>query len=557
MPSLLNTVKDLERLRQIVGVLARHGFGEIVQRTALGSLLPGSPKKVEAPKIAVGERIRLVLEELGPCFIKLGQVVSTRPDVIPEEIIRELRKLQDECPPVAFPEIKDQVEQELGMPLGEVYVEFDETPMASASIGQVHRAKLKTDGESIEVVAKVQRPNVKDIMERDIDLLYWLAHAIERSIPESRLYNPVKLVGEFDRAVTAELNFQLEADNAERFSTNFTKVPYCYFPKVHRSASSKRVITLELLKGKKIQAAVAAGASGELIAKRSVAIIVQQIFEDGFFHADPHPGNVLILGENDDPTIAMIDLGLVGRLTPRLRDRVIDLMVAAIREDFQGMADALYAIGRPVRKVDRRAFEAEVAVLAEKYLGKKLEEIELSGLIRDLAYGARTYGIEIPPDFLLLGKALMTVEGVGKEIYPALDVFQEVKPYFLRLLQQRYSPERMTQDLMRSVVRITGAANEMPLQLQEILEDLRKGSFRVTVQEADIASASDRLGRRIFSGMVTASLLVSSAILATDEQYWLAAGAVVAAGTYAFWHTALVFVLNRRSAAAKARGDSY
>ncbi|MFW5921389.1 MAG: ABC1 kinase family protein, partial [Polyangiales bacterium] len=424
MVSLLNTVKDLDRLRQIVAVLTRHGFGEVVQRTGLGSLLASRSDQPPPPRVKMGERIRLVLQDLGPSAIKLGQIVSTRPDLIPEDIVRELKKLQDEVPPEPYETIKWMIESELGAPIDELFTDLEQEPLASASIAQVHQAKLKTDDGPVDVVVKVQRPKVRDVMERDIDLLYWLAHAIERSMPETRIYAPVKLVSEFDRAVSAELDFALEADNAERFAANFEDKRRMKFPHVYREASAKRVITLEYLDGDKIYAAVDKGKSGEAIAKTAVEMIIKQIFEDGFFHADPHPGNVFIMGTSEEPVIAMIDLGLVGRLTPKMRDRTIDLMVAAVREDYRGIADALYAIGRPTKKIDREAYEAEVTMLAQKYLGKQLQEIEMSAMIRDLVYGARKYGIEVPAEFLMVGKAIMTVEGVGKEIYPELDVFE-------------------------------------------------------------------------------------------------------------------------------------
>jgi ubiquinone biosynthesis protein len=549
MASLITTVRDLERLRQIVLVLARHGFGEIVQRTGLGSLLGGKKIEGELPaRVEIGERLRLVVQDLGPSFVKLGQIVSTRPDIIPADIIRELKKLQDAVPPVPFDELREHVEKELGAPLDQVFAELDELPLASASIGQVHRAKLRSDsGEpTVDVVVKIQRPGIKNIIDRDVDLLYWLARAVERSIPESRIYSPVKLVGEFDRAIQAELDFILEADNAERFSQNFEGWEVVRFPHVHRAATSRRVITLEFLDGKKVYDAVDAGASGERIAKAAVKVIIKQIFEDGFFHADPHPGNVFILGEPSEPVLAMIDLGLVGRLTPKMRDRTIDLMVAAVRKDYRGIADALYSIGKPTKKIDRDAYEAEVAVLADKYLGKKLSELQLSAMIRDLVYGATKYGLEIPPDFLMVGKALMTVEGVGKEIYPELDVLEEVKPYFLELLRQRYSPERIGQDLLTTAIRLSGAASDMPMQMQEILDDLRKGSLSLQVHEPALRVAADQLGRRVFSGLAVSGMIVGGALLFAREQWLSGALFTAAALSWASLHTVVVTWLGRK-----------
>lgn len=536
MPSILNTGRDLERLRQIVSVLWKHGFGELVTRTGLGNLLPGSKARDAEPRVGLGERIRLVLQDLGPSFIKLGQIASTRPDLLPVDVIEELKKLQDNVPSEGFEEVRRTVESDLGATIEEIYAEFEETPMASASIGQVHRAKLRMLEGLADVVVKVQRSTVRDVVQRDIDLLYWFAHAVERSIPELRLYQPVKMVGEFDRAITAELDYVQEADNAERFARNFEGIEIVKFPGVYRQACAKRVLTLEFLDGKKIYDAIAAGTKGEVIARKSVEIIVKQMFEDGFFHADPHPGNVLIMGTVEEPIIGLVDLGMVGRLTPTLRDRTIDLMVAAVREDYRGIADALYALSRPTRKIDRDEFETEVTLLSQKYLGKKLQDIEMAGLIRDLANGARKYGLEVPADFLMLGKSLMTVEGVGKEIFPELDLFEEVRPYFLRLLQARYSPERMSQDAMRGFMKLSAAATDMPVQMQEILDDLRKGSFRLEVRESSLREAADTLGRRIFSGLLLMGFILAGGVLFAAKEYWPAGITVAVALAYAFAH---------------------
>jgi ubiquinone biosynthesis protein len=544
MASLLTTVRDLERLRQIAGVLAVHGFGEVVDRTGLSALIPGR-KREDGGRMPAGIRLRKVLEDLGPSFVKLGQLMSTRPDLIPEDILVELKKLQDDVPPEPFSVVREQVERELGCALSDVYSSFEEAPLASASIAQVHRARLREGEQLIDVVVKVQRPNVQALMARDVDLLYWLAKAIVRSMPESHLYRPISLVEEFDRSVSAELDFVLEADNHERFAANFLHNPHAKFPNVYHRASAKRVLTLEYLEGQKLYAACRAGASGELIAKRAVEIILQQIFEDGFFHADPHPGNIIIMGAEDDPIIGMIDVGMVGRLTPKMRDRTIDLMLAAVREDYTGIADALYAIGRPAHKINRDAYEAEVTALAQRYLGRRLGEIEVGPLLRDLIMGARKYGVEIPSEFLMLGKSLMTVEGVGKEIYPELDLIEEVRPYFMDLFQKRYSPERMTQDALRGLRRLGTAASEMPLQLEEILEDLRKGAFSIRTQQTQLELAADRLGRRAFSGIVVGATIIGSTILLSQGQHWLGGLMLAASALYGFAHMARVWLLGK------------
>lgn len=559
MVSLFSAARDLGRVRDISRVLARHGFGEVVRRIGL-FVRPKKAKKRgagtqegesdavadeldsvtaaesqrgarETTEISPAVRARLVLEDLGPSFVKLGQIASTRPDILPPDMIRELKKLQDAVPPIPFSEIRDQVESSLGAPIGDIYEWVDEEPLAAASVAQVHRARLITEDGPVEVVIKAQRPGISQTVASDVEILHTFAALVERAIPESRIYSPTGLVQQFDNAITSELNFSTEAENAQRFTDNFASFPGVRFPKVYKQASSKHVITLEYLDGQKIYDAIASGHDGKKLARLALAIIIKQIFEDGFFHADPHPGNILVMGTPENPEYAMIDLGMVGRLSPAMRDKTIDLMVAAVRKDFESIADALYAVGTTTKKIDMDAYRAEVALLAEKYLDKNLQEIELAELINDLVYGATKYGLEIPTDFLMVGKALMTVEGVGKEVDPELDVFSEVRPHFLRLLKKRYSPERIGNEVWRRVERLTSASYQLPQQLQEVMEDVRLGRFKVVTENPNIEPATDQLGRRIFTGLFGAGLFVASAIVFSsnrDVLGWLMLAAGVA-----------------------------
>jgi len=541
--SVVSAVRDLARLREISTVLVRHGFGEIVARAGFGrarkpkaegeSVEPPSELDIaddalaqgeaEKKRAATAERLRLVLQDLGPCFIKLGQIASTRTDVLPPDVILELKKLQDDVPPVPFDEIKKVVETSFGKPLEKIYKRFDEKPLATASIGQVHRACLATADGDVEVVVKVQRPNVGNLVLRDVELLHIMAATVEATIPESKLYSPVGLVQQFDRSITAELNYLIEAENCDRFAQNFAGDPNIRFPKAYREATSKQVLTLEFFDGKKLNQAIKEGYDGKLIAKKSVGIIIRQAFDHGFFHADPHPGNIIILGTKEDPVVGLIDVGMVGRLSPELRDRTVDLLMAAVRNDAYGVADALYAIGRPTRKVDMREYRAEVAVLAEKYLGKPLKEIDLGAMLRDLVQGAMKYGIEIPPDFMMIGKTLMTLDGIGKELDPDLDIFGEATPFFTELLMKRYSPQRIGNDLMRGVEQLSRAGYDMPLQLREVLDDLRLGRLAVRAPDPPLALATERLGRRVFSGLYVAALTFGGAYLLRGDEKLLGA----------------------------------
>jgi ubiquinone biosynthesis protein len=536
--SIVSAVRDLGRLREISAVLVRHGFGEIVARVGLGG---GKPRpSVPPPPLAEGlevpsyehahgeeektrvsgaERMRFVLQDLGPSFIKLGQILSTRQDVLPDSLILELKKLQDNVPAVPFADIKAVVETSLGASISDVYVSFDETPLASASIGQVHRAVLATLDGNVEVVVKVQRPGVGSTVARDLEILHLLAAALERAVPETRIYSPVGLVQQFDQSITNELNFIIEADNADRFARNFKGHTGVHFPAVHRHASAKQVLTEEFLDGKKIERAVADGASGPSLAREAVGVIVKMIFEDGFFHADPHPGNIIILGTAKEPIFGLIDVGMVGRLSPELRDLTLDLLVAAVRKDSYAVADALYAIGRPTRKVDMRSYRGEASLLAEKYIGRPLKELDVPGLIFDLIRTALKYGIEIPSDFMLVGKAMIAIDGIGKSVDPDLDVYGVASPALLDLVKKRYSPERIGNELWRAAEQLSKASYDMPMQLREVLDDLRLGRLSLRTVDPALPRTADRLGRRLYTGLIVASLIGAGAMLLQSQAH--------------------------------------
>jgi len=387
-----------------------------------------------------------------------------------------------------------------------------------------------------DVVAKVQRPGVRATIERDLELLGFLAAVLERSVAEAHAYDPVGLVREFDRSIMAELDFTNEAANAERFRQNFEGHPEVAFPRVYKSASAKRVLTTEFFDGLRIDQAVQRGVDGKKLARTAVGIVVKMIFEDGFFHADPHPGNIIIMGPFDEPVIGLIDLGMVGRLSPELRNKTVDLMVAAARKDGIAVADALYSIGRPTAKVDMPTFRAEVSLLAEKYIGLPLREIELSALIRDLVRAALKFGLEIPSDFMMVGKALMTLEGMGRQLDPELDIFREAQPYFLTILKKRYGPEQLGSDVLRGITQFAAVAHDVPLHVQEILDDVRSGRLEVRTVETQLAPSLDRLGRRVFSGLVVASLnLAAGLALISSWRYGVLAAGLLLLGSWLAW----------------------
>lgn len=536
MVSIVSAVRDIARVREVSAVLVRHGFGEIVSRIGIGAKKKSSAQtqdprepgdeqasagahgppatgKAARPPLSLAERIRRVLEELGPSFVKLGQLASTRTDLLPPSLLEELQKLQDSAPLLPFEEVKSQIELSLGTALEEAFETFEEKPLAAASIAQVHRAQLKHQDKVLDVAVKVQRPKIAATIASDVEILHTLAALLERAVPETRIYSPIGLIQQFDQAITAELDFVSEADNARRFAQNFDQVADIQFPQVYRHVSGKQVLTMEYMPGVKINQAVARGYDGSLISRRAFAAMIKQIYEDGFFHADPHPGNVLIAGDQDAPVISFIDLGMVGRLSPRMRDLTVDVVMACLRRDHEGIADALYAIGTPTKKIDIDAYNAEVALLAEKYLGKPLRELEISAMIRDLVRGGTKFGIEIPTDFLLMGKALMTIEGIGKELDPQFDVYEESRPLFSDLLRKRYSPEKMGNELLRRLERLGGAGYKVPQQVQEVLDDLRFGRLSIQTEDKARTAAAEVLSLRLFAALLAGFQILASALL--------------------------------------------
>jgi len=516
---LKTAVRDVERLSQITQVLMRHGFGEVARRMGLPAK-DKSGDKVDRPPLAV--RLRLVAEDLGPTFVKLGQMASSRTDILPADICTELKKLQDDVPPYPVAEAHKQIEESLGATVEDLFETFDAEPIACASIGEVYRAKLRLEnGDLVDVAVKVRRRGIHDTVERDLDLLHILARLVEKAVPETRIYRPTGLAKEFDLAIRAELDFTSEATNAGRFTANFADEPLVRFPKVYPQASSRRVLTLEFFDGIKVTDAVEAGADGKAIAEECVRLVLKMVFEDGFFHADPHPGNIFILPPPPqggyppdgvhDLVIGLIDLGLVGRLSPELRDKMIDLMLAAARKDTDAMATAMLSIGRTRKKVDHEAFRQEVRRLAENHLRKSLKDMEAAVMVQDIVRGAMAFNIEVPTELTMLGRAIMTIEGVGKQVYPELDFIQVATPHLTKIVMQRYHPARLGKELLLRAGTLNALARDLPLKLEEIMDDVRHGRLRVT--DRANARAADRLGRRIRASVVCATLFGSAMAL--------------------------------------------
>lgn len=532
MVSILQSVRSTERLAKISLVLAKHGFGGVLSRLPIPFRSPSGAPAAETRMRAFAIRLREALQELGPSFVKLGQVMSTRPDVLPADVVAELQKLQDSVPPMPADDLDEALAEAYGGDLDATFAAFDKTPLAAASIGQVHVAQLRAP--AVDVVVKVQRPHARTTVERDLDLLYLFARLVTEYVPESRIYAPVAMVGEFDRAITAELDYGLEAEHALRFAQNFAGDVTVRFPIPYREVSGKRTLVMERFHGKSLERFVADGGegTGPRIARLALRVVAKMVFEDGFFHADPHPGNIIMLGTADEPVIGLIDLGLVGRLSEELRDKAISLVLAAATGDTPGLADGLLAMGRQRARVDLPAFRADVSRISETYLGRPLAEIEVSGLIRDLVQGAIKHEIEIPSELMMMGKALMTIEGIGKQLDPELDIWSELKPMLSQLVMNRLSPQRLGRDLLRAARQLGTVATSLPSQVHTILEDLRNGRLEVVTRDPPLARATERLGRRIFTGIVVAMLIAAGTALLVVDRHATTAFAMLASSLF-------------------------
>jgi len=517
-------IKDFARFEQIVAVLARHGLGHIVEAWDLQDRfllsLVIARRDPEQEKKSIHVRITEALQALGPTFVKLGQILSTRPDLIPQALCQAFSKLQDQVQPITFAEARAVVESSLGRPLNEVFEHFDERPLACASIAQVHVARLKS-GE--EVVVKVQRPGIRDTVDSDLNILHFVARKLEETIPEAQAFAPVAIAGEFERAIKRELDFTHEASHLDRFDRNFQAWPSVHIPRLHRAFCTDRVLVMERLVGTKITLAGEVGHDIDRIARECVRMLFKMVFEDGFFHGDLHPGNIFILGGPDDGRIGLIDFGLVGRMTPTMKDAMADLLLAIVTHQYSGVARCLYDLSIRTGKVDYGRWEADVVELCEKYFANKtLTEVDFGSLLRDLVEGAIRHDVRIPPDYAMFFKAIMTIEGIGKTLAPDLDLISECRPYVERLVVQRYSPERVLRSAADALQAVARLGQLLPSKANEFLAEMQNGRIAVSVEHPQFErqeEGRERRTNRAVLGALACTLLIIGTLTRDDVRF--------------------------------------
>ncbi len=517
------TYRHLARYRQILTVFFKYGFGDLIellkieQYIEIGLQLISKNRRSRLEKISRAERVRMACEELGPTYIKFGQILSTRPDLVPVDFIKELSKLQDNVPSSPFSEVSKIIESELGAPPEDIFEFFEKAPLASASIGQVYRATLK-DGE--EVAVKVQRPGIKKIIEVDLEIMLHLATLMEHHIEEMSLHQPVKIVEEFARTLEKEIDYTIEATNMERISRNFLNDLTIYIPKVFRDTTTESILTTELVEGIKvseIDRLEKAGLDRKLITVRGADIVLKQIIKHGFFHADPHPGNIFILPDN---VICLLDFGMTGSVDRRTREDFSDLAESVVTRNESRATQVLLKLTYWDEDPDIRLLEKDVADFMGRHLYKPLKDIKIGKLLNNLLELAFQHRLRIPPDIFLMLKAFSAIEGVGLMLDPDFDMIKQAAPFIKEVKLARLSPRRIRGDIFRLAIELFQFVENFPKDILSITRLIKQQKLSLNLEYKGLdkmLSTYDQISNRISFSIIIAALIVGSALIVISK----------------------------------------
>lgn len=521
--ALGRTYRHLNRYRQILAVLIKFGFGDLVARLNL-ERLPGfratsqrSDGTVRLDKLGRAERVRLALQELGPTYIKLGQLLSTRPDLIPYEFLKEFSKLQDKVPSFEFEATEEIIQKSLGRPLSAVFNSFERTPLASASIGQVYQAGLNS-GEIVAV--KVQRPGIRRTVEVDLEIMLHLATLVENHLAELALHRPVKIVEEFAHALERELDYTIEAANMSRAARYFFNDRTVHIPAVFHEFTTSRVLTMAFVHGIKINDLTAlqqAGYDLPLITARGADLYLKQIFDYGFFHADPHPGNIYVLPRN---VICLFDFGMVGSIDRRTRELFIDLVDRVVHRQEAQVVAVLLQLADYEHLPDLRRLEEDVADFIGRHLFKPLKEIETARLLHHLLELASRHRLRIPANLFLMLKALATVEGVALALNPDFDLVTRAAPFIQKAKLARLAPDRLLREVMQFISQWQTFLGRFPRDAQDITQQIRQGELVIRVQPEGVErllETHDQTSNRMAFAIIIAALIIGSALIVISE----------------------------------------
>ena len=507
--------RNLGRLSEIAQVAVRHGFGYFFRRHRLTDLLPWGAA-ADGPDETVserGRRLREMLDELGPTFVKFGQLLSTRPDVVPPDIVTELRKLQDDVRPFSFDQARAVIEAELDLTLEQAFTEFDETPIAAASIGQVHGAVLP-NGRRVAV--KVQRPEAPRQIESDLALMYQAARLVKERVRAMDFVDPQGLVDEFARSIRQELDYRLEARNADIFRHNFAGDEGVRIPRVFWSYTTSKVLALEFLDGTQfadLEPEQLPPDERRDLAHRMSDAWMTMIFRHGFFHGDPHPANILQL---DSGELGLVDFGLVGKLTDDDMSKLTRLFIDAATENVDALPRRLAELGVRYPKEREEEFRSRLRELFDRYYGVRLSDLDQVQVMREAFQLIYAMNLHLPTRFVLLDKAIATLGAVGADLYPDFNVFEVAKPYARGLMVERFTPRRMAQRAQREARDLAGIARELPYQVSDILQEMRAGQIEVGFVHKGLDEFMHRLdvvANRLVVALVVAGGLLGSSLI--------------------------------------------
>jgi ubiquinone biosynthesis protein len=512
------TRQDLARYRQIVGILVRYGFGDVIGRIRaryhlLVRMRPGRRGVEDLHDLTTAERLRLAFEELGPTFIKFGQVISCRPDLLPPEFVREMGKLQDEVPPFPSDEARAVLESQLGRPVSELFDSFDDRPVAAASLAQVHRARTKA-GEDVAV--KIQRPGIEAVIASDIRILRELATLAERHLPEGQYYEPVRIVDEFARTIRRESDFDREGRNIERFRQYFAQDPTVHIPRVYWEFTAQKVLTTEYIRGIKIsdiKELEAVGLDRKAIALNGAGLILKEVFEHRFFHADPHPGNLFVLENN---VIAPVDFGMTGTIDEEITDNMSAMFTAIIAKDINGLIDILLSLEVADETVDRRNLKRDLGEMFDRYYGVSLKDVNMGRAVEEQMRLIRKYRLRPPSDLILMIRALLVSEGVARLLYPEFNIVEYARPYTRKVMARSLNLRRELYELAKAAKDGVSLAKRIPLDMKYILTKIRKDDIGVRLQHRGLErfiTELDRSSNRLSFAVVIAALIIGSSIV--------------------------------------------
>ncbi|TWT49910.1 putative protein kinase UbiB [Thalassoglobus neptunius] len=543
-PYPLRFIRNVNRGREIATVLLNYGFGDVLERLGLlkylkwgRRVLMRSPDE-EIEALTTATRIRLTFQDLGPTFVKFGQVLSTRPDLVPTDVIVELKQLQEQVPPFSSEESQAAVLRAFKKPTAELYATFDETPLAAGSLGQVHCA---TDFDGRKFAVKIRRPDVQHEIERDLSLMLEIAQLLENHIPESKAFDPVGLVNHFSRTVRREMNYQREARTMREFKKLFQDDCRLIIPDVDDARSCDSILTMEFVDGVNItdlDSIRSLGLSPSDVATTGADIFMKQAFEFGIFHGDPHPGNLRV---HPSGAIILLDYGMIGFLSEEKRDLLIDLLLAVTRNDVESAVSIILELGQPTQEVEEHLLKADVRDFIDAYYGVDLGKLNIGSLLNDFITILANHGLRCPGDLILLIRSIVTLDGIGRQLCPKFNLANVLAPKIETIVKRRYDPKRIAQRTLADMKKLFQVAHDLPIHLGRTLQKVSQDDLKVQFEHKGLdrlITEFDRSSNRIVVGVVISSLVVAAALIirtTSQASLWVAVPMFMISGFLGLW----------------------